>query len=150
PDSREIHDHILRLDRWIGWFLDSLATRVPHAQTIVVLTSDHGVQSYPERVPGKGRVWLGDLVGKEERFGGGLISADTSALAAAGLRVDSVARALATEAGRRPGIARVFTPMTLGAAPPSDTAAMLWRNAIPQGHSWLIAAVLEPGFIWST
>ena len=29
PDSREMHDHLLRLDRWLGWFLDSLATRVP-------------------------------------------------------------------------------------------------------------------------
>ena len=92
PDSREIHDQILRLDRWLGWFLDSLAKQVPRTQTLVVLTSDHGVQSYPERVPGKGRVWLGDMVGRGERFGGGLLSADTSALAAAGLRVDSVAR----------------------------------------------------------
>jgi hypothetical protein len=150
PDSREIHDQILRLDRWLGWFLDSLATRVPRAQTLVVLTSDHGVQSFPERVQGKGRVWWGDLVGKGERFGGGLLSADTSALAAAGLRVDSVARELATLAARRRGVARVFTPTTLQAAPPSDTAAMLWRNSIPAGHGWLIAGVLEPGFVWST
>lgn len=150
PDSREIHDQILRLDRWLGWFLDSLAKQVPRAQTLVVLTSDHGVQSYPERVPGKGRVWLSDMVGRGERFGGGLLSADTSALAAAGLRVDSVARTVAAVAARKPGIARVFTPATLEAASPTDTAAMLWRNAIPEGDGWLFAAVLEPGFVWST
>jgi hypothetical protein len=150
PDSREIHDQILRLDRWLGWFLDSFAKQVPRTRTLVVLTSDHGVQSYPERVRGKGRVWLGDMVGRGERFGGGLLSADTSALAAAGFRVDSVARAVAAVAARRPGIARVFTPATLEAASPADTAAILWRNAIPEGHGWLFAAVLEPGFVWST
>ena len=149
PDSREIHDQVLRLDRWLGRFLDSLATQVPRTQTLVVLASDHGVQSYPERVPGKGRVWLEDLAGRRQRFGGGLLSADTSALARAGLRVDSVARALATVAARRRGVARVFTPTTLEAASPTDTAAMLWRNEIPTGHGWLFAAVLEPGFVWS-
>jgi hypothetical protein len=149
PDSREIHDQILRLDRWLGTFLDSLATRVPRARTLVVLTADHGVQSFPERAPGKGRVWWGDLVGKGERFSGGLLSADTAALAAAGLRVDSVARAMATVAARRRGVAKVFTPAKLAAAPPSDTAAMLWRNSIPAGYGWLIAGVLEQGFVWS-
>jgi len=27
---------------------------------------------------------------------------------------------------------------------------MLWRNTIPPGYGWLIAGVLEPGFVWST
>ena len=26
----------------------------------------------------------------------------------------------------------------------------MWRNTIPAGHGWLIAGVLEPGFVWST
>ena len=43
----------------------------------------------------------------------------------------------------------VFTPATLTAAPPGDTAATLWRNTIPPGYGWLIAGVLEPGFVWS-
>jgi hypothetical protein len=149
PDSREIHDQILRLDRWLGWFLDSLATRVPRARTLIVLTSDHGVQSYPERTPGTGRVWLGDLAGKGERFSGGLLSADTTALARAGLRVDSVARAAAATAARRPGVARVFTPATLAPARSTDTAAVLWSNAIPPDHGWLFAVVLKPGWVFS-
>src|SRR5690349_19124191 len=33
PDSREMHDQILRLDRWLGRFLDSLGTMVPSART---------------------------------------------------------------------------------------------------------------------
>ena len=150
PDSREIHDHLLRLDRWLGWFLDSLAVTVPRTRTLVVLTADHGVQSFPERVPGKGRVWLGDMVQKGERFSGGLLSADTAALSARGVRVDTLALSLAAVAARRKGMARVFTPATLAAAPPTDSMAMLWRNNIPPGYGWLIAGVLEPGFVWST
>jgi hypothetical protein len=150
PDSREMHDHLLRLDRWLGWFFDSLAARVPRERTLVVLTADHGVQSFPERLPGKGRVWLGDLARGEQVFGSGLLSADTVALHARGVRVDSLAKGLAEIASRRKGIARVFTPASLTTSAPDDPVAALWRNNLPQGYGWLIAAVLEPGFVWST
>src|SRR5262249_12913864 len=67
PDSRELHDQVLRLDRWLGNFLDSLATLVPGNRIVFALTSDHGVTSYPEYAVAvqhrkAGRVWLGDLV----------------------------------------------------------------------------------------
>jgi arylsulfatase A-like enzyme len=43
PDSRELHDQILRADRYLGVFLDSLfALRGPD-RVLVVLTADHGV-----------------------------------------------------------------------------------------------------------
>ncbi len=148
PDSREIHDQILRLDRWLGWFFDSLAATVPSSRTLVVLSADHGVQSFPQRV-GAGRVWLGDLERAGWRFGSGLLSADTLALAAKGQRVDQVAESLAGQASSRRGIARVYTPATLAAAPSSDTLAMLWHNSIPPGQGWLIAAAIQPGFVWS-
>jgi arylsulfatase A-like enzyme len=148
PDSREIHDQILRLDRWLGWFFDSLAVTVPRSRTLVVLTADHGVQSFPQRA-GTERVWLGDLARSGWRFGSGLMSADTTAIAARGERVDQVAAALAAKAARRPGVARVFTPASLAAAPPTDTLAMLWRHSIPPGYGWLIAAAIQPGFVWS-
>ena len=48
PDSREMHDHLLRLDKWLGIFLDSLATMVPANRIVLALTSDHGVTSFPE------------------------------------------------------------------------------------------------------
>ncbi|HET7233630.1 MAG TPA: alkaline phosphatase family protein, partial [Longimicrobium sp.] len=48
PDSRELHDQVIRLDRMLGAFLDSLyAVRDPRT-LIVALTADHGVQPYPE------------------------------------------------------------------------------------------------------
>jgi hypothetical protein len=50
PDSREQHDNILRLDRALGGFIDSLY-RLRDSSTIVfALTADHGVTSYPELV----------------------------------------------------------------------------------------------------
>jgi len=48
PDSREIHDQLLRLDRDLGWFLDSLETIRDGRPMLVVLTADHGVAPYPD------------------------------------------------------------------------------------------------------
>jgi hypothetical protein len=48
PDSREQHDNILRLDRSLGAFIDSLY-KIRDSTTIVfALTADHGVTSFPE------------------------------------------------------------------------------------------------------
>ncbi len=48
PDSREIHDQLLRLDRYLGQFLDSLFTLRDPRRVIVVVTADHGVAPYPD------------------------------------------------------------------------------------------------------
>jgi len=167
PDSREMHDQILRLDRWLGRFLDSLGTMVPAARTYVALAADHGTQAVPEynrevrHRPG-GRQWLGSYVreGRERfdaryhrpfgfRFEYGLLMADVDALRALGVRVDSLADAWAADARRKPGIARVYTPTSLAAAPASDRFAARWRRAIPPGTGWLLAAVPTDGVIWS-
>lgn len=48
PDSREIHDHLLRLDRYLGAFLDSLFAMRDERRVVIALTADHGVAPYPE------------------------------------------------------------------------------------------------------
>ncbi len=48
PDSRELHDQVLRLDRTIGVFLDSLFKLRDSGSVIIALTADHGVTSFPE------------------------------------------------------------------------------------------------------
>jgi len=48
PDSREIHDQIVRLDRTLGRFLDSLYRLRDRSRVIVALTADHGVTPLPE------------------------------------------------------------------------------------------------------
>ncbi|MBA3258485.1 MAG: alkaline phosphatase family protein [Gemmatimonadales bacterium] len=166
PDSRELHDHLLRLDRWLGGFLDSLAVLVPAERTVVALTSDHGVQPMPEWSRANGRparrIWLGDLaagagtaLARRYRrdfglvFDSGLLFADRLALQARGISVDSLASTLAAAARGRPGIRRVFTPESLRAAPVADREATLWKNQLPSDLGWLLCAAIEPGFVWS-
>jgi predicted AlkP superfamily pyrophosphatase or phosphodiesterase len=48
PDSREIHDQLLRLDRSLGMFMDSLYATVDSSRIILVLTADHGITPFPE------------------------------------------------------------------------------------------------------
>lgn len=47
PDSKEVHDHMLRLDRYLGAFLDSLEAIRGQGQVVLALTSDHGVAPFP-------------------------------------------------------------------------------------------------------
>ncbi|HUQ99991.1 MAG TPA: alkaline phosphatase family protein [Gemmatimonadaceae bacterium] len=48
PDSREMHDNVLRLDQSLGVFLDSLFRLRDSSRVAVVLTSDHGIGTIPE------------------------------------------------------------------------------------------------------
>jgi len=168
PDSRELHDHILHLDRWLGVFLDSLATFVPADRIVLALTSDHGVTSFPEYLTSvkhvtAGRISLDDVARSTATdlsarydtdfaidFGNGLLSADTSALRARGLDVDSIARSIAHSLEGRSGIQRVYTPRTLARAKPADIDAVRWRNALPPDVGWLVCVVASPNFVWSS
>jgi predicted AlkP superfamily pyrophosphatase or phosphodiesterase len=47
PDSREIHDQLLRLDRTLGVFFDSLFKLRDQRRIVVALTGDHGVSPLP-------------------------------------------------------------------------------------------------------
>jgi len=48
PDSREIHDQVVRLDRYLGRFLEQVCA-LRQKQRPRVLTADHGVTPFPER-----------------------------------------------------------------------------------------------------
>src|SRR5205823_13921226 len=81
PDSREIHDQVLRLDRALGGFLQQLFVRYGSRSVLVVLTADHGVTPFPERSRSEGhrdarRVNVDSLIAAvnaslDERAGGG-------------------------------------------------------------------------------
>jgi arylsulfatase A-like enzyme len=165
-DSREMHDQVLRLDRWLGSFLDSLATIVPRDRTIFVLTSDHGMTPTPEytvmvRHQRAGRVWLADIAGATEAalearfhstfdvtFDSGILTANLDALRTAGANLDSLAAALAEQVVARPGIARAYTARTLASAPADDELANRWRRTLPSGFGWLVCAVPMENYIW--
>jgi predicted AlkP superfamily pyrophosphatase or phosphodiesterase len=48
PDAPELHDHVLRVDRWLGTFLDSLITLRGRDGIILALTADHGATPTPD------------------------------------------------------------------------------------------------------
>ena len=167
PDSREIHDQLLHVDRWLGQFFDSLTQVIGNDRVVVVLTGDHGVTPIPEyaatvRRRAAGRVWLGSIArgasvalrARVDRdfgleFDSGLLSADVASLRASGIDVDSLAQALATEAARLPGVAQVYTPRALAQASRSDRSAELWRRLLPSDYGWLFCAVTREGYVWS-
>jgi predicted AlkP superfamily pyrophosphatase or phosphodiesterase len=164
PDSREMHDHLLRLDRWLGTFLDDLQREVPAERMILVLTSDHGMSPLPEVSVAKtgrgGRIWLGDIAHEAEQlleqqyhfafgieFESGLFYADVGALKARKVNVDSLASAIVARSMQEPGIRIGFTARTLPAS--ADSGAVRWRRTLPAQLGWLAALVADDGFIWS-
>ncbi|MCU0620884.1 MAG: alkaline phosphatase family protein [Gemmatimonadales bacterium] len=161
PDSREVHDQLLRLDRWLGTFLDSLAVLVPRERTVLALTADHGVLPFPERSGTGGRASIRSLMLDAERrlegastgaldfdFDSGLITADVAAIRAMGVNLDSLSSALARDAAAVAGVGSVYTPATLAAAPAADEEARLWRKLVPEDGRWLLAASLRSGWQW--
>jgi hypothetical protein len=166
PDSREIHDHILRLDRYLGAFLDSLSRRVSAQRIALVLTADHGIGSFPERLSRQGqtagRVDLQPLVARTDsqlaarcgesfqlRFDNGLLTAEVARLGGRGISVDSLSAAFADAVARHPAILRVYTPRTLGPAAANDTLAGRIRRSLPTDLGWLAVIVARPGFLFS-
>lgn len=168
PDSREQHDMLLRLDGYLAWFLDSLAVLVPPDETLFVLSADHGTQAMPEQVaPGSGltpgRSWPKPAVAAVAtelrnrwrtdfgiRFDYGIVTADVAALRARRIDPDSLSEVLSRRLLAEPGVARVFTPRTLAAAPANDVVARRWRHSIPPDFGWLVAAVTPQGTTWDS
>lgn len=167
PDSREMHDALLRLDGYLATLFDSLAVRVPAGEMFVVLASDHGAQPVPEQAPPGGtparraspramvRAVNAALAARWRvdfgiRFDMGLITGDVAALRARGIDPDSVSRVLAKAFAGQPYVDRTFTPKALAAAPASDRMATLWRRTIPAGFGWLLAVVPMEGTIWTS
>lgn len=162
PQSREIHDQLLRLDQWLGQFLDSLATLVPAERTVVALSADHGMTPYPEATGTGGRVTLTPILADLRRqyetryqvrlgFGtaSGLVSADVAALRSRGINVDSLSRAVAGRLRALPGVATVYTPADLTARARTSQDARRWRRTLPADFGWLAAASLQAGWIWA-
>lgn len=162
PGSRELHDHMLNLDRWLGAFLDSLGRTVPLDQVVISLTSDHGVAEFPEAGKG-GRASISVVVNDLNRWAlarwgiklgaashAGLVLANVADLRARGVNVDSLARAVAAKARALPGVRAVYTPASLAAAPRIDLEAGRWKRQIIPGMGWLVAVAIEPDWVWGT
>jgi predicted AlkP superfamily pyrophosphatase or phosphodiesterase len=137
PDSRELHDQILRVDRALGVFLDSLFRVRSPDDVVIALTADHGLTPFPEAqahdansgavrvnphpflqalsdslavsgVEGLGlNTAFGSYAGNGFTFDSGVFAIDLAALTKAHINIDSLLQA--TRAGflKLPGVARV-------------------------------------------
>lgn len=167
PDSREIHDQIVRLDRMLGAFFDSLyAVRDP-SRVVVALTADHGVNPFPEVRPGGPAaasyyVDPSGLVADARRslvaagidtvalsFDSGMIFVNRAAFAGKRLSADSVLARLTAAARRLPGVLRVDRVASLARQDTArDYVARRWYHMIPPDLPIELTVTLQPGRVW--
>ncbi len=169
PESRELHDQVLRVDRALGRLIDSLFKLRDSTRIVFALSSDHGVAPYPESKfsgtdPNRGRVEVGPVIdstrsrlaargveGDALLLQAGIISLDRARLAAKGVHSDSVVTALRSALLRDKGIMRVDRVSTLAAgAARGDKISRRWLNALPPDLKAVLTVTLQPYYYWFT
>lgn len=165
PDSREIHDQVLRVDRMLGTFLDSLYRLRDSATVTVVLAADHGVGTIPELAtstqPMPERVELHEvyeslrahLVAAGAAAGAidiapPVVIADRATLRSARVNADSALDSLAATLRRQPGIARVDSFRALLADTLRDPIARRWSHQFPSTARIEYVITLTPFSTW--
>lgn len=168
PDSREAHDHLLRLDRALGAFIDSLY-KVRDSSTIAIaLTSDHGVAAYPQLYASRNRLdvlyadvrplvrAVADTLSARGAPGDafvwdwGMLYVKRPALRAAGLDPDSLVAAFGAALRKVPGIDRVYeTRMLASSDTVADPIARRWLHMIPPDFDVPLVASMVPGAYWA-
>lgn len=168
-DSKEIHDQILRLDRSLGTFLDSLYRLRDSSSVIIALTADHGVTPYPEihfggTNPNRGRVDIGPALASFRsalarrgvdssavQVEAGLIAFDSAAFARARVSRDSAARALAAALRRVPGVQQVdLRPGLAARAAAGNTYSRRWFHTLPDDLPADVMVSIRPFYYWAS
>src|SRR3989475_6379620 len=163
PDSREIHDQVVRLDRYLGRSLEQLFVRYGKNNVLVVLTADHGVTPYPERSramghPGAVRVIPDSIIQSvnaalDQRAGGGdwlqfesgmLLLPDRPKLVAQNVNVDSVVADVGTRLRALAGVAHVDRPADLTAKDTADAVIRRWMHQGPRDGGVELVVALKP------
>lgn len=178
PDSRELHDHILRLDRYLGAFLDSLFRIRRQRDVVIALTADHGVTPYPEihthdpntgamrvdvrpvlqrlsnllaarGVPSSGAAAVGMEGGNGFTFDSGVLELDRQALARAKVNVDSLLQALKADFLSVPGVARADRISELASVDTvKDNVARRWLHMFADDSKAAMVVSLAPYNYW--
>ena len=163
PDSREQHDQILRLDRYLGAFLDSLFKLRDQNHIVLALTADHGVAPYPQlhakRAGGVARfVSLRSLVGgvyesldklhadsSAFHFEENMVYLNRDALRAVKVDADSLLRYFADSARKIPGVLRVDLVKDLASKDTTkDSIARRWIHMLPSDLKVELVVTFEP------
>jgi predicted AlkP superfamily pyrophosphatase or phosphodiesterase len=169
PDSWEVQDLIVRLDRALAGFLDRLAGRFQPGQLTVVLTADHGAGPLPERMASlrypAGRIKKATVKATIEtaldaQFGDGdwvLAQEEPSVflnrvlMAERKLVPAAVERAAGEAAMQLPGFAWYFTRTGLMHGPlPDTTLALQAERSFSPERSGDLFLVPKPFYYWSS
>jgi predicted AlkP superfamily pyrophosphatase or phosphodiesterase len=169
PDSPELVDVLIRLDRILGRLLAAVDREVGLEHVVVSLSADHGVPPIPATTRRRGleaHKLYGEGLACLQRLNAGLVSHfgeaaafrlgpffDSARLSAAGLTAAAVERTAQETLGTCPGVARVWTRSELaGGAPPAGLPhAQLWVNAFHPERSPDLLIQLEPYWIaWTS
>lgn len=166
PDSREMHDQILRLDRYLGAFIDTLYTLRDSTRIVFALTADHAVTPLPEmksRYPNQGAGHVNVMPAvvplfaslraagidtSAFRFDEGILFLDSAAINKAGLRTDAVTRTFVTEVGKVRGVLRVDRVSQLAKDSSSDDIARRWLHMLPPDLPAVAVVTLRPYWYW--
>ena len=167
PDSREIHDQVVRVDRRLGLFLDSLFAQVDSSRVVVALTSDHGVSPFPELVfsdstpmatyvdatpalhAARELLRRGRVDTLAVAFDYGLLLMDSRGLSRVGISPAAVVERFTKEVMRIPGVLRVDRVRTLEKkAREGDTIARRWLHTLPRGIAAEAVVTLTPHSVW--
>jgi predicted AlkP superfamily pyrophosphatase or phosphodiesterase len=168
PDSREQHDQIVRLDRVLGAFLDSLFAIRDSTRIVVALTADHAVTPLPEMPSryankGAGRVDPGPAIGEyfnalraagldstAYAFDEAILYLEPGAVARANLKVDSLARDFATRVAAVPGVMRVDLVRELTTRDTTrDDVARRWYHMLPPDLPAAAVVTFKPFWYWA-
>src|SRR5256712_12125670 len=168
PDSRGIRDQVVRLDRYLGRFLEQLFVRYGKNNVLVVLTADHGVTPLPERSralghPGAVRVIPDTIFQRvnaalDQRVGGGdwlqfergrLLLSHRAKLVDGGVNADSVVADVATRLRALAGVARVDRLADLTDRDAAGPAPRRWIHQLPPDVGVELVVTLKPYSIWS-
>lgn len=169
PDSKEIHDHLLRLDRYLGAFLDSLFAQRDERRIVIALTADHGVSPYPDlRSPwypnhaaqrvDQSRAWR--LVRERLRAAGidtaavgyddGFRVLDPGAFRRANAEPDSFAAVWVREMRRTNGVQRAALLSELAKADTvTDYVARRWLHMLPTDGEVRAVSTHTPYSYWA-
>ena len=170
PDSREVHDQVLRLDRYLGGFIDSLFKLSDSTRIVFALTSDHSVTPLPgskSRYPNQGagkvniRPAIVPLFASLREAGvdtsgfrfddEGILVLDEATLERAGVKAEAVTRMFTTEVMKVPGVLRVDRVATLASRDTTtDYVARRWLHMLPPDLKATAVVTLKPFWYWST
>jgi len=166
PESKEAHDQVLRDDKTIGVFLDSLFKLRDPARLIVVLSADHGFTPIPELAPADAnphptRASLAPaLAAARKRLADAkmdtaaidvdqqIVLMDRSKFQGAKISAESILDTFEKAAKDLPGIKRIDRFANLARDTATDPIARRWSHQFPTGTNVEMVVTLTPGSLW--